>query len=405
MLSFLDKYSLIKGKTAFGVELIYTSKNAFSLIALELIGNKDGLKVGRKFVNVSIEKLAEENKKKIPIYISIGGKGIIHKKVKYNDRVKDKDFIHLILPNASINDFYLQKTILSNNECWISIVRKDVLDILLEQLSDLNLFGIEIYLGPFVLTNIFPLLNQAEVLTASHELIIEDNEVLHMDSLGSVSGGKEYDIDGEKINSHEIIAFGAVLSHFASLANVIPITCETVVLNKENYLHKNKFVTLGIGFLLFFFAIAIGNLIMMSIVSTTNNELQYQIMSKKEAVNELKHLREEIKTKEQFVANSGVAQASKISFYADQIALSIPEKIQLNQLFINPLEKRIDKAEDIHFLYNTIILTGTVSKGIVLNNFIKKIKKYDWIQDVNIISFVQDNVNVVGDFEIEIHIK
>ena len=122
MLSILDTYSLIKGKAAFGVELIYTTKTDFTLIALELTGNKEGVVVSRRFVNITLEKLAEENKKKQPIYISIGGKGVIHKKVKYNERVKDKDFIHLVLPNASINDFYLQKTVLSNNECWISIV-------------------------------------------------------------------------------------------------------------------------------------------------------------------------------------------------------------------------------------------------------------------------------------------
>ena len=77
MLNFLDKYQFIRGQTAFGVEVIYNSKDSYTLIALELIANKEGVKVARKFTDVSLEELAKINTKKAPLYFAVGGKGIV----------------------------------------------------------------------------------------------------------------------------------------------------------------------------------------------------------------------------------------------------------------------------------------------------------------------------------------
>ena len=72
---------------------------------------------------------------------------------------------------------------------------------------------------------------------------------------------------------------------------------------------------------------------------------------------------------------------------------------------INPLTKRINKAEDIHFTYNSVKIIGSVSRSIELNNWIKKLKKYAWVNDINIISFIQDNLKTPGEFELQIVIK
>ena len=151
MLNFLDTYPLIKAKTAFGVELIFNTKDSYTLIAVELTNDKDALVVSRRFLSITLEELAKENTKQIPVYISIGGKGIIHKKVKTDDYTKDQDLLNQVLPNASIKDFYLQKYFISSTSCWVSVIRKDVLDALIINLEKLKLFGVQLYLGPFAI--------------------------------------------------------------------------------------------------------------------------------------------------------------------------------------------------------------------------------------------------------------
>jgi hypothetical protein len=405
VLNFLDKYNLIKGQSAFGVEVVFNTKDSYTLIALELKSTKEGIEVSKRFIDIPMEELSKKNTKKLPVYFTIGGKGVIHKKLKADDNAKDQELLNQVLPNASIKDFYLQKSKIEGFEYWVSVVRKDVLDNLITKIKRVNLFGVQLCVVPFVLENTIQLLDKMTVLTTSHELLIENNNIIQIDSLGSVSNGEEYNVEDEIINSHELIAFGSAFNHFVPSVKLTPIFCDQIREMDEEHLNKNKLVTVGFAIVSFFFLVVMINLIVASNLESTHNQLQYQVNSKKGYVVELKKLEEELKRKEQFIQGSGVARASKISYYTDQIALSVSEAIQLNQMFVNPLEKKINKAEDINFNFNSIKISGTVSRSIELNNWIKELKQYEWITEINIISFIQDNYKTAGEFELEVKIK
>lgn len=405
MLDFLNTYSLIKGKSAIGVELLFNTKDSFTLIAQELGVKKESVEIHQRWVDISLEELAKINTKKLPVYFSVGGKGIIHKKVKFNEYTKDQELLSQVLPNAVLKDFYLQQYRLTDNECWVSIIRKDLLDGLIYQLQIHQLFSVQVYLGPFVMENIVQLIDEPVIKTTTYELLIEHNNIIQMDGLGSVSEGAEYNIEGEAVQSHEVVAFSAALSHFMPLQKLTFIACNEVESIKEEFYHKNKYTVVGFSMLVFFFIITIGNLLLNNNYQAINNTLQYQVNSNTKNIDELKELKQQLVIKEAFVKNSGLTKASKVSYYADQIALTIPNSIQLNQLFINPLEKRIKKSEDILFQYNKMKLTGTVSSSIELNYWIKKLKKYEWVADIMVISFIQDNIKTAGEFEVEINVQ
>ncbi|NQX97831.1 MAG: hypothetical protein HRT73_08125, partial [Flavobacteriales bacterium] len=183
------------------------------------------------------------------------------------------------------------------------------------------------------------------------------------------------------------------------------ISADKIAEVKEEYLHKNKLMVIGFSIVAIFFIVVMVNLMVANSYEKTHNKLQYQVNSKQKYVVELTRLQQDLAIKEQFIQSSGVAMASKISYYTDQVALSIPESIQLNQLFVNPLAKRVNKAEDISFNYNSIKIKGTVSRSIELNNWVKSLKEYDWVAEINIISFIQDNFKTAGEFEIELKIN
>lgn len=405
MLNFLDKYNLIKGQTAFGVEVVFNTKDSYTLIALELKSTKEGIEVSRRFLDITLDELSKKNTKKFPVYFTVGGKGVIHKKVKADENAQNQELLNQVLPNASIKDFYLQRSKIEGFEYWISVVRKDVLDNLIVKIKEVKLFGVQLFLGPFVLENTLQFLDKMILLTTSHELLIENNTIIQLDNLGSVSNGEEYNVEGEIINSHELIAFGSAFNHFVPNIKLTPIICDQIIEMDEEYLNKNKLVTVGFGIVSFFFLVVMVNLMVANSLESTHNKLQYQVNSKKKYVVELTKLEEELKRKEQFIQGSGVARASKISYYTDQIALSVSEAIQLDQLFVNPLTKRINKAEVINFNFNSIKISGTVSRSIELNNWIKELKQYEWIAEINIISFIQDNFKTAGEFELEVKIN
>ncbi len=404
MLRFLDKYQLIKGQVAIGVEIIYNTKDSYTIIAVELTANKGGVEISKQLMDVDFATLKKENLKNVPLNISIGGKGIIHKKVKTGEHTNQQELINQVLPNATLKDFYLQQVNINNNEAWVSIIRKDVLDDLIVEIKKYQLFGVQIYLGPFVLNNCLALIKTTSLITTTHELIINNNQIVQLDSLGSVASGEEYNIEGQIVNSHELLAFGSALSHFIPNQQLIPFNCNEVTMLHQEYLNKKKYLVIGLSLVVFFFVVAVTNMFVNIHYQSVNNDFQYEINSNQKFVEELELLKSELTIKEQFIQNSGVTKASKISFYADQIGMSVPPSIQLNQMFINPLTKRINKSEDIEFNYNKIKVVGTVNRSIELNNWIKILKKYAWAEEVNIISFIQDNLQTPGEFELAITI-
>lgn len=404
MLDGLNKYELIKGKKAIGVELIFKSHNLYSLTTVELLKNKEGIEITDRSPKITFAEIANSEKKNLPIYISIGGKGIIHKKIQIKSESSNQDLLNQLLPNASIKEFHLQRTILSENEIWVSIIRRDALDSLTKELESLNLFSIYIYLGPFIVENTLTLINSNEIITSEHQLSVENHKITNLNRLNEETT-INYLIDKEKLVSKELVAFSAALSHFVPVSNIVLIDIEKTDLAREEFFNRSKYVVMGFSALVFFFLVTIINMLVNSSFQETNNELQYQVNSKQKYVVELEKLRQELDIKEQFVQNSGLTQASKISFYSDQIALSVPNSVRLNQLFVNPLSKRINKAEDIHFNYKVMKVSGTVTKSIELNSWIKELKSHEWIAEVNIISFLQENLNTSGDFEVEIIVR
>ncbi|MCB0401210.1 MAG: hypothetical protein KDD41_03945 [Flavobacteriales bacterium] len=403
MLNFLDKYPVIRGKECLGVEIIFTSKEHFTVIAVELVSEKDGITIQRKWADITLEELAKLNAKKLPVYVSVTGRGIIFKKVKHT-LPGDQELLNQVLPNASVKDFHLQQSSMSGSEGWVAVARKDLVEELLDQMEQAGFFVLHVYLGPFILENIIGLIGKDSLHTLSHELLFYDNLISHIDSLGDVSGSHEYEIDGELINSYELVAFATAFSHFLMPPGLIPMESGQVNQFREEYLHKKKASVVGLSIAVLFLLLTVGNLLVKNNIEASYNEYQYQVLSKKELVEELGKLREEMAVKEAFIQNSGVVRASRISYYADQVALSIPDAIRLDELFINPTEKRINKAEDIAFLYNKIKVTGTVTRSIDLNEWIKHLKNHNWSGDVTIISFNQENLSTPGEFEIEIEI-
>ena len=99
----------------------------------------------------------------------------------------------------------------------------------------------------------------------------------------------------------------------------------------------------------------------------------------------------------------GILDASRTSYYSDQIAATVPTSIQLTELSINPLEKKLRKGEqEMVFQTNLIQVSGRAKRSTHLNNWIKTLKKYDWIKSVSILNYTQDNARVSGEFNIAI---
>jgi hypothetical protein len=69
----------------------------------------------------------------IPLSICLTGKGIVTRKVQTSSEDTDQNILSRIFPNAILSDFVIQRYDIDNTTAFISIIRKEILNALLQR--------------------------------------------------------------------------------------------------------------------------------------------------------------------------------------------------------------------------------------------------------------------------------
>ena len=73
---------------------------------------------------------------------------------------------------------------------------------------------------------------------------------------------------------------------------------------------------------------------------------------------------------------------------------------------IEPLEKKMSKDEDgVHFQDKTINILGLSKRSTHLNDWIVTLEKYDWIDEILVVNYTQDNEINAGEFNLEVRLN
>src|ERR1700748_868506 len=108
---------------AIGVHINLLSDNKVLINACDINVNGSQLDIGKRIID--LQKL-EELKKDFPVKsylaLDLSGKGILQKRIKKVQKIDQSVFAQL-LPNANINDFYVQN-FRSGAWSYVSVIRK-----------------------------------------------------------------------------------------------------------------------------------------------------------------------------------------------------------------------------------------------------------------------------------------
>ncbi|PCJ87273.1 MAG: hypothetical protein COA57_04905 [Flavobacteriales bacterium] len=403
----IDFQQFLKGNEAAGmeVELLPNGSHQFHFCLLKR--NKEVLDIesSRAFVK-DISELKVKTGSNVPVCIAINGKGIIHKKIEVVENDTEDTLIGKVLPNARVSDFYIQKVNSTENQAFVSIIRKNVIDELLQKFKDEEYFVTDMFIGPFHLSGIANLLdNTANINIAGHALSLEHGMVTDYIAEENTNSEKNIRLGKEIIESKAVIAFAAAFQYF--VANVSKeFSIPAVEIEKEEFKHQRIFQIGGWTVLSLFFAALLINFVLFDHYNSKAQELQIQSFQNKDQLLAIEKLRAELKQKQEFLNQMGLLEPSRTSYYADQISLDLPETIQLIQLFIHPMEKKIAQGKkEIVFATKTLSVSGVAKKSTQLNDWLKVLKSKDWIKGVSIINYSQDDRYEPGKFDLEITMK
>lgn len=405
-MKFIDKIKsdLLQHKKIAGIYASYNSETnpVYDIVFLEK--EKEKIKTTGQLTGLTIDGLSEEITDKTPVFLSISGRGIVHKKVEITEDSNDADILNKILPNASIDDFYLQKQEISEKHVYASIVRKEFVDKAIEDLAKKEIQIIDISLGPFSLNNIIPLLNDSnELLEVSNfKLKIDNQSIVQLQRVENENSAINYNIDDEIVQGKSLIPFASALSYYIK-GNMTDFTHLLTTKTNENLRYKKIFTLSGWAALVFFFVLLLINYFLYEHYNSSYNTLTREYFQNEKLLTELSDLKNEFELKEQFISSTGLLNPSKFSYFADRIAIKMPGSIVLTNLNIQPLKGRVKKQKEINYTENQIIVEGYTTKSRNIDKWIKILEDEDWILNTEIQDITKEEKSNYIIFSLLIH--
>lgn len=398
--------NLTKGDIVAGVEVEILSEG-WRINYVLLKKRKGILKIISSSADIKgLEKFITIANKEIPLSISISGKGIISKKGALSENENENSLLHKALPNANKEDFYVQKIGMTNDQAIISAARKSIVDELLHNLHNAGYFIVDVSFGPFAIVPLFHLLNFSggDSLNFCGNRMQFINGELNDYHYEVSNSNEQIEIAGEILDERCLNSFASGLSYFILNEKDFPVP--RIGEMKNEFKHKKLFYSAGWGALMFFFTLLLFNFFLFSHFKTKSEELNMNVFRSKDELAKISSLQNELLQKQIFLNRLGLLESSKTSFFSDRIASHLPAEIRLSEMFVFPLEKKTagDKKE-LNFIPNTIHISGRCIKSTEFNDWVKILKGENWIQNVNLINYSQENQSEFGEFQIEINVK
>lgn len=341
-----------------------------------------------------------------PLSISISGKGILHKRTGWTEGMSEAALLQKVLPNARPQDFYVQHTSPVNDHVIVSVARRSSIDEVLAAFTKNKYQVVSCTLGPFCISSIIPALGldgivSEQLCLPGHTITITDGQV--DDHI--ISGNHDaapLRIGNEDIEPWFIIPFAAATGYFTG--NDIAGEISSVSEQAEEWKQKRKFRLSGIALITFLFTVLLANYLVFDHYWKRKQALAVEVSLNDGALGKYTELKKQYDEKMEFLRSTGLLKTSRASFYADRLAMDIPPVIQLTEMNIDPLIKSADD-DDLEFEPGAIRVAGSCRQSNELNEWIKIIRKKDWVSNVELINYKQGKNDPAGEFIINVTVR
>ncbi len=406
MFNKFNHINIFQSNAVAGIDINVVKENEFIFQYIQLKKVKQTIAIGDQAKQIDdIETLKQRMNFKDPVILNVSGKGIIHRKIA-NEGLTEEEMLQKVFPNARVGDFYLQHMPLDDEHVYLSVIRKKTLHEIIELFKSHHLHIINIYLGPFAVNHIIPFIDHGkkEILLPDIQLITNEQEIIDFKLSENHDISTEYSIGSDQVPSRLLKAFSASFGYFLDAGSVNALHIPSLANEKQEYFYKQLFVKGGWAALIILFALLLGNYMVFTSYKGKQERLSSELSKNRVTLSKLESIENELKRKKQFVEEKNILGKTKLSFFADRIARSIPKQIVLDQLALNPVRNKVKEHESIDIIHNTVIINGSATNSTILNQWLEKLKNFVWIAQLDIINYKQESLHSSGDFSIEIKI-
>lgn len=403
------QHKLFRPGRAAGVEITFISESALLVNCVIAENIKGKAVISKRFNDIrSFSDLAGKIPASIPVSLVINGKGLIHKKVQGIS----PDLLQSILPGVNPLDF-LSQSLRLNDGFDLAIIRKNVPENIISQLTELNVKVVALSLGFCDIQYLTSQINHTgefqtnQYCLAYENQLIENYRLIRPEEREAVIK-PELSIGEEYIKSKDILAFAAAVKLLVySQPGQLNPGLEVLEKNRSSLLTHKKFQIYGVGFLVGILLLLVINFLIYSHYYSLNEELVSKYSVSLNQAEKIKQLKESIDSKVEFLGSAGWLNDKKIiSYTADRIAATIPDSVTLLSLTIYPsASKSTFDSKQWIFQRDTVIISGNCNDPSLLDQWTAELRKVDNVRQAAISSYAFNNKTGSGLFTAQVYLK
>lgn len=179
----------------------------------------------------------------------------------------------------------------------------------------------------------------------------------------------------------------------------------TLEFNTQNYRWQRIFNSVKILGLLTLLLSVVANSYIADNINESINDIQESQNKKLELQSYKSDLQNRLANKKSFLASSGIHNRIPFSYYMNELALSVPSKIFLNELKVNPVVGNINPKKDIEYAFNNISIFGTCNDPLDIDDWVNIMNEYKWVQKVVIKDMSENDRSKEIDFQINVTVS
>jgi len=277
------------------------------------------------------------------------------------ERATETAYIKQILPTEKPENYYSQVVTSSDKKAHVALLQKQELETILSHFQDNKVTIDQLLCGPFYTLPLLPGIPGKSIGANGYIFNQQDGDLLSI-AKGSAADSTTKVFDEEVANIY-LPALSGALGSISKQNDTYALDHEATLLQQESKTRLNK-------------------------VQKVCKTLLY------------KSLEQKTKKKESQLAKAGLFEQSKTAFLIDRLMAIRPTGIRLNQLEVFPLEDE----DELIFQPNHIIIQGTHNSSSSLNNWMKTIRDYAWVETVEIINY-SETAGKKSAFELNIRLQ
>ena len=331
----------------------------------------------------------------VPLLLSYQGEGLVQR--IYQGK---RNELSRYIPNIEPRDYLIQQHEMTDEMTFVALLRKEKMESVLTQLSNLGISVTNVLLGFYGFIKIPELFYQdnGKLIVGAHYLEIENKiaKTVGKSILSDAEPPKE--IADKK--DHEILAIATAITFF--IGQQIPEDSELPILGhnfKEMVaakFNKSLFKYAGpsiLGILLINFLV----------LDHLRAELQSTELTRTETENmvgQVERLKKEISSEKEFGLKANLGKSHVFAFYADRLAAMNLKGIRFEEISVDPVKTKIREDELIQIDRGVIVLKGIATQADDFGNLLVQLKMVPWISKIDKQVYIFDHDTGSAKFEV-----